>query len=213
MHWRLDGKKPRGKPRSGPGSSGVFVHAGRWRVDVAEEQELFDGRVLSGMMEFYLIALRRICAGLDLPVALGSHKLGMMIAAASDASSLRLQVQGMEHWPEIASSFKNAREALFPVIFDDARVKRKCLLLRVCATEASETLVTASRLRVHVCDHVARKGLGRELAQKVVGLIRSVGSAAENLVMDVVIEQRFPVVDMDYDYRGGCLGDAGGACR
>ena len=154
-------------------SSGVFVHAGRWRVDVAEEQELFDGRVLSGMMEFYLITLRRICAGLDLPVALGSHKLGMMIAAASDASSLRLQVQGMEHWPDIASSFKNAREALFPVIFDDARVKRKCLLLRVCATEASETLVTASRLRVHVCDHVARKGLGRDLAQKVAGLIRS----------------------------------------
>ena len=197
LHWSLDGKKPKGKPRSGPGSTGVFVSASRWRVDVAEEQELFDGRVLTGMMEFYLITLRRICEGLGLPVALGSHKLGMMIAAASDASSLRLRVQGMDHWPDIASSFKNAREALFPVFLDDARVKRKCLLLRVSATEASETLLTASRLRVQVCDHVARKALGRELAQKVVGLIRSVGSGSGAQEIDVVIEQDFPAVDMD----------------
>ena len=115
-------------------------------------------------------------------------------------------MQGMDHWADIASSFKNAREALFPVFLDDARVKRKCLLLRVSATEASETLLTASRLCVQVCGHVARKALGRELAQKVVGLIRSVGSGSGAQEIDVVIEQDFPAVDMDYDVGLAVLG-------
>jgi len=206
LHWRLDGKKPKGKLGAGLGQAGVYVHAGSWRVDVVEEQELFEGRLLKGMLEFYLIVMRRMCEKLALPVAIGSHTLGMAIAAAADASGLRLAVQGLKHWPEIAASMERAREALFPIILEDSRVQRKCVLVHVSAGHGEERLVTASSLRVRVSDHLARKSLGRELAQKVAGLVRSVGGAVENEKVEVVVDGEFPEIDMDYDVGIAVLG-------
>ena len=206
LHWRLDGKKPKGKPGSDLGRAGVYVHAGSWRVDVVEEQELFEGRLLKGMLEFCLIVLRRMCQKLALPVAIGSHALGMAIAAAADVTGLRLAVQDLKHWPEIAASMRTAREALFPIILEDSRVLRKCVLLCVRAGKDEESLLMASSLRVHVGDHLARKSLGRELKQKVVGLVRSIGGVVESEKVEVVVDPGFPEIDMDYDVGVAVLG-------
>ena len=40
-------------------------------MDIVEEQELCDGRLLKGLLEFYLIVLRRLCQRLGIPVAIG----------------------------------------------------------------------------------------------------------------------------------------------
>ena len=52
LHPAWDGRTPKGKVPAAFGSVGVFVNAGAWRVDIGEEQELRDGRLLKGMLEF-----------------------------------------------------------------------------------------------------------------------------------------------------------------
>ena len=128
---RWDGKKPKGRLRSTFAGAGIYLHAGSWRVDIGEEQELAEGRLLKGMLEWYLIVLRHLCEKLKLPVAVGSHTVGMALGGSQDAEDLRLKVQGMEHWPAIAASMRTAKEALFPVILEEGRVQQKCVLVRV----------------------------------------------------------------------------------
>ena len=77
LHPRYDDKKPRGKAGTRFGQSGVFLKAGPWKVDVTEEQELMDSRVTKATLEFFLIVLRHLCDKLQLPVVVGSHKLGL----------------------------------------------------------------------------------------------------------------------------------------
>ena len=58
---RWDGKKPKGRLRSMFAGAGIYLHAGSWRVDIGEEQELAEERLLKGMLEWYLIVLRHLC--------------------------------------------------------------------------------------------------------------------------------------------------------
>ena len=199
LHPCWDGKKPRGKAGAAVGPVGVYVHAGTWRVDIVEEQELCDGRLLKGMLEFYLIVLRRLCQRLGLPVAIGSHRLGFAIAAADDASALRLIVQGWEQWQEMSQSIRESQELLVPVVLEDARVQRRCVLVRVLAQGGADNLASAGVLEVRVSDRIGRKRLAKELGDKVVALIRSVNSEAGHEAVRVVVEPGFPECEMECD--------------
>ena len=198
-HPCWDGKKPRGKGGAAVGSAGVFVHAGTWRVDIAEEQGLRDGRLLKGMLEFFLIVLRRLCQTLGLPAAIGSHRLGLAVAAADDASALRLLVQGWEQWLEMAQRIRESKELLAPVVLEDARVQRRCVLVRVLAQGGADSLAAAAVLEVRVSDRIERKRLAKELGDKVAALVRSVGSEAGHEAVRVVVETGFPECDMECD--------------
>ena len=209
LHWRFDGKKPRGKVSSGFGTAGVYMYAGQWRVDVAEEQELFDGRLLKGMLEFFLLVLRRVCQKLDLPVAIGSHKLGKAVSVAEDSFALRLMVQGWEQWQDMTRALRQAKQFLVPVVLDDARVQRKCLLVHLSAGDGDgeDSLLTrADSLRVRVSDHVGRKALAQGLAVKVVGLLQAADVSSRVRKVEVVLEPDFPECDMDYDVGLAVLG-------
>ena len=77
FHPRYDNKKPKGKVAADEIQSGVIVDAGGWQVDIFEEQVLSGmggsstARLSKAVLEFFLIVLRRMCARLNLPLAIG----------------------------------------------------------------------------------------------------------------------------------------------
>jgi hypothetical protein len=135
-----------------------------------------DSRVTKATLEFFLIVLRHLCDKLQLPVVVGSHKLGLFAAAKEDESSFRLAVHAWQQWRDLEALLKSgAKELVVPVITDDSRALRKLLFVRVLsADEGSPALVDTKSFKVVVVDRLARKPLARDLAEKFVGLIRSV---------------------------------------
>ena len=85
LNPRDDGKKPRGGLAAPSANVGVFMSAGRWRVDVSEEQRLATGFMSVGCFEFFQIVMRRVCSRLQLPLALGTSALGVRVGAADRA--------------------------------------------------------------------------------------------------------------------------------
>ena len=74
LHPDLDGTKPKGRAQAGGGPGGVCLKAGQWQVDVGQERGLYGSVALSkGMLEFFLIVLRRVCEELRLSVLVGTH--------------------------------------------------------------------------------------------------------------------------------------------
>ena len=120
---KLDGKKPRGGPRQvGAETCGVYVQAGQWRVDVCEEQALSENRLGRGMLEFCLMVLRRVCSRLRVPLALGSHKLGLLLNAAEDAGRLQVMLQSWKQWEVLEEELEKAECFAVIVCLDDGKL-------------------------------------------------------------------------------------------
>ncbi len=202
LHWKFDKSKPKGKGVVGYGECGIKVKAGPWTVDIMEEQELREGLLHKGTMEMCLHALRRVCERLKLPAAIGTHKLGLYAAAADDVGGFRLRVRSWAQWTDLATALHSATELLEPVPLEDARVQRKCVLVRVAVRDGAASLVDAKAFTVTVWDPIAKRSRSEELAKKLVGLIcsakKSEGSVEEPLI-DVEVPDVFPACRADYD--------------
>ena len=84
------------------------------------------------MMEFFLVTLRRLCDRLRLPVALGTHKLGLHVYAVENVAHLRMAVQRWKSWEVLEEELKSAETFIVPVCLDDGKFSRDCVLVSVC---------------------------------------------------------------------------------
>ena len=116
LNPRLDGVVPKGKTVPGSVPGGVHLEAGTWKVDVKEERDLYEDRALSkGMLEFFLIVLRRVCEVLDLRVGVGTHKMGELICGASDAGELQRVLGSFASWKQMEKELPHLQELALPV--------------------------------------------------------------------------------------------------
>ena len=96
-------------------------------MDVYEEQDLQEGKISQGVLDFFLILLRRITDTLELPIVLGPHKLGRMAYAADTAGSLRLDLVSWPLWRDtLAIRLSQAGKLVVPVSLDEKRTKVAC---------------------------------------------------------------------------------------
>ena len=80
------------------------------------------GKLSQGVLDFFLIILRRIAEILELPIVLGPHKLGRMAYAADTAGSLRLSLMSWPLWRDsISPCLRDARELVVPVSLDEGK--------------------------------------------------------------------------------------------
>jgi hypothetical protein len=158
LHPKDDGKKPRGGLSLEHARVGVFVQAGAWKVDVSEEQRLAESGTLFGpTCEFFLIVLRRVCARLRLPVAVGSVALGTRLGAV-DRSTDRLLPSSADvrrawsSWrPE---ELRDASVFLVPIgLLGQRDVAVDWVFACVSAGGAGETLGNTRKLRVDLLDN------------------------------------------------------------
>ena len=177
FHPRYDGKPPRGKVGPEDASIGVCIEAGRWKVDVFEEQMLSsgascdEGRLSKAVIEFFLMVLKRISVGLELPVALPTHKLGQEVGAAEEVAFLRLKLQSWESWPSMKASIARARHVILPIVLDEPKVPRDVVLVCVTRSERDGEGGYSEALEVEVFDVLGRKSLAEMLAQNVLGVM------------------------------------------
>ena len=124
------------------------------------------GRMSKAVMEFFLLVLRRVCERLELPVAIGTHRLGQEMHVAEDVGLLKLKISNMKSWDEwMKTRFGQAKSLLIPVIRDEGKVPRDCVLVRVQPNGSTGTLAEASQYDVLVVD-----------ASEAVDEIRGVGA-------------------------------------
>jgi len=187
FHPRHDGKKPRGKPGREPGMA-VHLQAGPWKIDAFEEQGLTgsapgaEGRLLKGVLEFFLIVLRRICERLSLPIVLGTHRLGYDLQAAQteeDMALMLLTLQSWQQWERMVANTAVAEAFLVPVALDDNNVLRDCVLITVAPLTAGQRLGEALGYKVDVYDVVGRSSLAERLCRNMVKLLSASHSSKE----------------------------------
>ena len=99
LHSRLDDKALKGKLAPSAPAGGVNLQAGRWQISVSDEHDLYENRALKkGMMDFFLIVANRVAEKLELPIAISTHKIGDLIAAATHVDHLRSVLGPMPTW-------------------------------------------------------------------------------------------------------------------
>ena len=179
FHRRQDGKPPPGKAVREPGMM-VHLQAGSWKIDAFEEQALVglspgaEARLLKGVMEFFLIVLRRVCERLHLPIVLGTQRLGYDLQTVRNEEDMQLMLMTLKswaHWERMVTSTASAKLFQVPVALDDAKQLRDCVLVNVSPLRADESLGTASGFKVDVYDVVGRSSLATRLSSNIVKLL------------------------------------------
>ena len=102
---------------------------------------------------------------MDLPVALGSHRLGQDLDSAEDLGLLKLQVQAWKSWPALRERIAKATRFLVPVIRSDDKVPRDIVLLMVTATDGVTLLGKTTEIKVYVFDALRRQSVADRLAK------------------------------------------------
>jgi len=178
-HPRFDGKKPRGRGKREPGMT-VQLQAGAWKIDAFEEQNLLgvapgvEGRLLKGVLDFFVIVLRRLCDRLQLPVSLAPHKLGLDLQLAHSEEDMALTLlkwESYKHWGQLVASTADAEIFLAVVPVEDAALLRDCVLVAISPSDANERLGQASGYVVDIYDDVGRSALAERLARNAVKLL------------------------------------------
>ena len=179
FHPRQDGKSPLGKAVREPGMT-VHLQAGSWKIDAFEEQALVgmspgaEARLLKGVMEFFLIVLRRVCERLHLPIVLGTQRLGsdlQTVHTEEDMQLMLMTLKSWEHWDRMVATTASAKLFQVPVALDDAKQLRDCVLVNVSPLRAHECLGNASGFKVDVYDVVGRSTLASRLSSNIVKLL------------------------------------------
>jgi hypothetical protein len=178
-HPRFDGKKLRGKGKREPGMT-VQLQAGAWKIDAFEEQNLLgtaagvEGRLLKGVLDFFVIVLRRVCERLQLPVSLAPHKLGLDLQLAQSEEDMALTLlkwASYQHWEQLVASTADAEVFLAVIPLEETALLRDCVLVAISPSDASKRLGQASGYVVDIYDDVGRSALGERLARNAVKLL------------------------------------------
>ena len=191
LHPRYDGRKPRAKVGAGNHGIGVHLEAGRWTVGVDEESSMrgagagAEGRLAKGVLEFFLIIFRRVTECMELPVAVGSHRLGQDIHFAEDVAFAKAVLRVQETWGRVSARIAAAEYLLLPVVLDESKVPRDCVLVTVKSSNPGEPLARATTLRVEVVDALKRARLASRLASKVCGLVATLESSTASPEVEV----------------------------
>jgi len=184
FHPRHDGKKPRGKAVRQQGLT-VQLQAGTWKVDAFEEQALTglapgaEARLMKGVAEFFLIALRRVCDRLALPTVLATVRLGsdlQSVQTEEEMQLLLLTMKSWEHWDKMVESTASAQSFQILVPLDDAKLLRDCVAVVVSSTDPMQRLGKAGSYDMHVYDPVGRQALAERLSRNVGKLLSTSGS-------------------------------------
>ena len=167
-------RRPRG---GGPleERAGVFLQAGQWRVDVAQENALARrGPLRKDLLEFFLWVGRHVARALELPCVLGSVGLGERIGVARTGAALVKSVKNWQHWKPLEVS--RATSLLSPVCVGESRGadgSRDWILVEVVSAREGSPLGCGAGLRVGVADIRRRVELagrvGRHLGALVLG--------------------------------------------
>ena len=184
LHKSLDKAVSRTKDYFGAQRGGSVLSMDGWRVSVRAEDALARGRLQEDALEFFLLALGRICRILKLPVAIGSKTVGKEVGRQESPATL---ARVMEKWRKVwaRDEVREQPELVIPVAVDDRGVAQDwvCAVVRSCV--AGERLGDAKRLCVRVGDAAQRASTARRVARNVDVLVRGVGArvdAAEPLV-------------------------------
>ena len=154
LHQRGDGQKPKGcSVSSGIAKVGVDLLAGKWKVDVSEEQQLATLRLSVGTCEFFLHVLRRLCQQLRLAIAIGSVALGRRLGSTDGWSdSSYLVVEGWQQWRPF--EVRDAALYLLPVcVGDGAAGSSDWLLAAVRPGAGGGALGSADEVAVYTADN------------------------------------------------------------
>ena len=212
FHPRYDGVVPKAKIGRPASTMGVCVDAGGWKVDVFEEQLLnsaasgAEARLSKAVLEFFLKILRRLCDRMDLSVAIGTHRLGQDVFAAEDLGLLKLKLQSWESWTWMQESISKARQFLLPVVCDDGKVPRDCVLVMVTGADEAQFLGEARSFEVHVFDVLMRSGVASKLAENVLGVLAAVRGWAIAPSNQVVSQYELPCCASSFDRGFAVLG-------
>jgi hypothetical protein len=161
LHRRLDGVKPKGKAQAGAVCASPVLVAGGWQCRVDDERMVvMEGVALTkGILEFFLVVLRRVCERLRLPLAIGTHYLGQEVAAAKNGAALRLAVSSTLSWKErggMAERCAEAEEFWLPINVNQGKKVGDCVLVCVKAKGEGE------RIGERACTTGCIGQLGRE---------------------------------------------------
>ncbi len=187
LHPSLDGRKPKGGLAGGVARAGISLSAGKWNVDVSEEQRISEC-LRPGTCEFFLIVLRRICSRLRLPMAIGTVALGRRLGAAEYLSDRLMKVEGWMSWkPE---EVREAEEFLVPIGLQGQRDSVvDWILARVSSVDVGVPLGGATALRVEILDNrdPRRVQTCASKARLVAGLVHGADrrGAGDEFVTDV----------------------------
>ena len=213
LHPRLDGRPLKGKAQPSDPAGGVHLEAGRWRVSMSDERDLFENKALkkTGLFEFFLVVLSHVAAELELPLVVASHKIGELFLAERDVDHLRAMLAAMSSWRACQERLVGgARELLLPLAAEGGG--RECKLARISVAGEAEGgavaesakcgLSVAKLLRVSVYDRLVPGGgtskKAEQLAQSFDGVLRGLGRFGGDA--EVQLEQaEFPRCDSDID--------------
>ena len=118
LHPRYDGRKPTAKACGTPGfKTGVTLDAGSWQVDVGEGQCLvgfghgLPFRMTKGLLELFLLVLRRISEKLALPVYVAPHALGLRLHEIADLELLKLKLRtSWKSWLAVSAAIQECQQ-------------------------------------------------------------------------------------------------------
>ena len=181
FHPRYDGRKPKAKVCGTLDvKTGVYLNAGSWQVDVGEGQCLvglghgLPFRMTKGLLEFFLLVLRRISEKLALPVYVAPHAVGLRIHEVEDLELLQLKLRTWKSWPAVAAAIQECQQLFVPVVLENtshSKDIKDCVLLVVSSAGDQQKLGDADDLRIRVFDVVNRAALADHLSARLAGVV------------------------------------------
>jgi hypothetical protein len=186
LHKCLDAATKRGKDDLGAVRGESVVSMDSWRVSVRVEDALARGRLQEDALEWFRKLLHRISNVMNLPIAIGSVKVGKEAGRQENPQSLG---RVMGKWGQVwdREEVRGCVELVLPVALDDRPLPQDwvCVVVRSCTT--GETLGAAQQLRVQVYDRAQRSSVAGRVARNISVLLRGLPARTSG-ASDTVVE-------------------------
>ena len=143
------------------------------------EDALARGQLREDALEFFLLVVRRLCAAMELPVAIASKTVGREVGRQESATKL---ASVMEHWRTVwnGKDVRSKEELLLMVAVDDRKVPQDWMCVSVRASAKGQRLGDATKLVVRIHDAAKRPSVARRVARNLDVLLRGVGGAVDS---------------------------------
>ena len=141
---------------------------------------------------------------LRLGLVLGTHQLGVHVAASQSVAELHLTVQMWKSWHILSSELEKASSFFLPVPLDDAKFPRDAVLVEVAVAAGDAVLSKSSDWQICVYDPVRRRQLSERLGATVAGLLKATFRQGGDSIQ--VRLGDFPHVGSSHERLLACLG-------
>ena len=142
-----------------------------WRVTVRVEDALARGSLQEDALEFFRKLLQHVSTKLDLPIAIGSVRVGKEVGRQEAPDALS---RVMSSWRQVwdRDEVRKREELVLTVAVDDKSVPQDwfCVAVRSCVV--GEKLGDAKQLFVQVYDRAKRPAIAERVATNVDVLVR-----------------------------------------